>query len=117
MIERTFNYRLISQLASWPIMISRKAIYLLDGKDNLWAFEEYLDGYMIAAEMGTGCRGNKAVKSLKSAFQWMDDNIGKVNIYASRLLENRKTGPVAVAAGMEFTHIEKGRMFYKKGSK
>ena len=45
---------------------SENAIYLLDDEVNLWAFERYLDGWMIHAQMSVECRGRKAVESAKT---------------------------------------------------
>ena len=115
MIERTFDYRKVVRLAPWkPLISSEKAIYLLDDKVNLWAFERYLDGWMIHAQMSVECRGRKAVESAKRAFQWIVENTGMIFIYAGIPISKKPACYVASWAGMEYSHFKDNKRFYKK---
>ena len=115
MIERTFDYRKVCALAPWkPVISSKNAIYLLDDEVNLWAFQRYLDGWMIHAEMSKECRGRKAVESAKRAFKWIVDNTGSRNIYAGISVDRKPACYVASWSGMKYSHTKENKRFYKK---
>jgi len=115
MIERTLDYRKVCRLAPWkPMISSENAIYLLDDKVNLWAFERYIDGWMIHAQMSLECRGRKAVESAKRAFKWIADNTGSRNIYAGIPVDKKPACYVASWAGMQYSHTKDNKRFYKK---
>ncbi len=106
MIERTLDYRIVNRFASWPVIISSKVFYLMeqDSKENLglWALHEHEDGVMIHADMGSKCRGKKAVESAKNAFKWIFRNTGFSRIYAGIPKDNKPACRVASLAGMQF---------------
>ena len=115
MIERCFDYRKIVRLVPWkPMISSQNAVYLLDDEVNVWAFERYLDGWMIHAQMSLNCRGRKAVESAKRAFKWIFDNTGLKNIYAGIPETNKPAFYVASWSGMEYSHTKDSKRFYKK---
>lgn len=115
MIERTFDYRKVCRLAPWkPVISSEDAVYLLDDEVNLWAFERYMDGWMIHAQMSLECRGRKAVESAKRAFNWIVENTGMINIYAGIPVDKKTAWFVASWSGMKYTHTADNKRFYKK---
>lgn len=114
MLERTFDYRIVNKLAWWTPMISKKVIYLLDNKINLWAFYWWNDGYMVHAAMSQSCRGRKASISVKKAFKWIADHTSAKKIYAAIKPEKKHAGMLAISVGMEYTHTLNETRFYEK---
>ena len=114
MIERTFDYRKVKHIATtWKPIISSKIIYLLDDDKDLWTFHEYLDGMMIHAQMSLNRRGKAARDSAKRAFDWIFKNTGTKTIYAGIPEDRKKVCHMAISSGMEFTHAENHKRFYK----
>lgn len=103
MIERTFDYRLVKEIAGIVPIVSRKMIYLVYEKEIVWAFEKYLDGLMIHVSVLKSARGKKSVDASKLAFEWLR-NKGFKNVYACISQELRDVCHFAVAIGMKFSH-------------
>lgn len=102
-IERTFDYRLVKQIAGKVPVISSKMIYLIHEKEMVWAFEKYLDGLMIHVSVLKLARGKKSIDASKMAFEWLRDK-GFKNVYACISQKVRSVCHFAVAIGMKFTH-------------
>lgn len=118
MIEWTQDYRRLTRLATFePILISSKALYLIENKDGedmgFWSFHKYKDGLMVHADMGEKCRGKNAIESLKNAIKWVFDHIGVEAVYARIPKELRPSAIVATHAGMGYTHSENSNRFFK----
>ena len=109
MIQRTFDYRIVNRFASWPVIVSSEIFYLIErnGEENwgLWALHEHEDGVMIHADMGSKCRGKKAIESIKNAFKWIFSNTGFKKIYAGIPKDNKPACIVASMGGMQFTGL------------
>lgn len=113
MITRCFDYRIIQKMVPWQPVISSKIIYLVDEDTGLWTLRPYLDGLMIHVDMKPSSFGKKAVESCKRAFKWLLDNDYKI-IYAQIEKDKKRVRHFANSAGMEYTHTENGKRFYKK---
>lgn len=82
-IERvTHNFRRIKRMApEWNMTIADSVYYLAvteDGNDIGAVCFHPCDeqGLLMHVEMGHGCRGAKASKAYKAAFEWMFENTG-----------------------------------------
>lgn len=110
MITRVFDYRRVKRLAPWPLVISSEVVYLIEssgGEDvGLWAFEKFLDGFKIHAEMGFKCRGKKVIASANAAFKWIFDSFDMDNIYAEIPAKNKPACLVASRSGMQFINSQ-----------
>ncbi len=117
MISRTFDYRRVKRLVSWPPIISREIIYLIEennGDDiGLWSFHKHLVGVMIHADMTLKCRGKRAVESAVNAFKWIFDNTDNKIIYAKISVKKPAASYIALASGMKFTHKNNEDRFYE----
>ena len=121
MIQRSFDYRRVNRITSWPPLISRDIIYLIEKINNkdvgVWSFREYFDeSVLIHADMTTECRGQKAVESMKEAFKWIFENTGFKTIYA-KISTSTKIGKAACHlakwAGMRFDYAQNGERYYQ----
>jgi len=113
-IKRTFDYRIVKRMVSWPIQVSNEVFYLIHDDTSLLTLEKYKDGLMLHADMSKKCRGKKVGEGVRQAFQWILDNTGIKHIYANIPVENKPSWYMAAYCGMIFKKVSNGRRCYQK---
>ena len=117
MIERTEDYRIVSRMVAFKVVISSKCFYLMEKKGKeimgIWSFEPYKDGLRIHADMGPKCRGRRAIESAKDAFKWIWGNTPARTIYAGIPAKNKPACRVASLAGMRYAGFSETLRYFE----
>jgi len=100
LIERTFDYRIVKKLLGCNPWITSKIIYLLDG-DNLLSFNKESDYLCFHINMKSK-KGQEAIRSALSAFEWVFKNTNYQKIVAHSPVTNRPANFMATQC-MTFT--------------
>lgn len=113
MIQRvTDNFRRVKRLApDWPLTVSDEVFYLVanhDGEDvGVMAFHPCdQDGLLMHVQLGEKCRGAKAAKAYRAAFDWVFTHTDNEMIYGRIPAETRHARIMARNVGGQFDGID-----------